>query len=81
MTRPKSAVELHDEQKAQIQALHARIEELEGMVKEYKEEVEACFTLAQRMDAAFNNLPEAFSGTPSQRLNRVVRHMFTLLFP
>jgi hypothetical protein len=81
MTRPKSAVELHDEQKATIQSLHDRIAELEGMVNKYKGEVEACFNLAQRMDAAFSNQPGAFTGTPSERLSRVMAHMFHLLYP
>ena len=38
-----------------------------------------CWDLAQRMDAMYPNLPKSFTGTPSERLNRVFDHMITLI--
>lgn len=42
----------------------------EELLKDYQEELEKCFDLAQRLDALNPELVGAFTGTPSQRIER-----------
>ena len=44
--------------------------EQEELLIAYKEEVEKCFDLAQRLDALNPELAGAFTGSPSQRIKR-----------
>jgi hypothetical protein len=44
--------------------------EQEKLLKDYQEEIEKCFQLAQRLDALNPELVGAFTGTPSQRIER-----------
>ena len=42
----------------------------EELLKSYQEEVEKCFELAQRLDALNPELVGAFTGSPSERIER-----------
>ena len=44
--------------------------EQEELIKDYQEEIEKCFQLAQRLDALNPDLAGAFTGTPSERIER-----------
>ena len=44
--------------------------EQEELLKNYQEEIEKCFQLAQRLDALNPDLAGAFTGTPSERIER-----------
>ena len=44
--------------------------EQEELIKDYQEEIEKCFQLAQRLDALNPDLAGAFTGTPSERIKR-----------
>ena len=44
--------------------------EQEELIKDYQEEIEKCFQLAQRLDALNPDLSGAFTGTPSERIKR-----------
>ncbi len=44
--------------------------EKEQLIKDYQEELEKCWELAQRLDALNPELPGAFTGTPSLRIER-----------
>mgnify|MGYP001766173824 CR=1 FL=1 len=49
-------------------------EEIE-LMDAYREEVEACFQIAQKLDANNPDLPGAFTGPPSERIKRQIQHM------
>jgi len=40
------------------------------LFESYRKEVEACFDIAQRLDAQNQTLPGAFTGVPSERIAR-----------
>ena len=44
--------------------------EQEELLKAYQEELKKCFDLAQRLDALNPDLAGAFTGTPSERIER-----------
>jgi hypothetical protein len=44
--------------------------EQEELMKAFQEELEKCFDLAQRLDALNPGLVGAFTGTPSERIER-----------
>ena len=44
--------------------------EQEELLKDYQEELEKWFDLALRLDTLNPELPGAFTGTPSQRIER-----------
>jgi hypothetical protein len=44
--------------------------EQEELIKAVQEELEKCFDLAQRLDALNPELAGAFTGSPSQRIER-----------
>jgi hypothetical protein len=44
--------------------------EQEELLKEYQKEIEKCWKLAQQLDALNPELAGAFTGTPSQRIER-----------
>ena len=44
--------------------------EQEELIKDYQEEIEKCFQLAQRLDALNPDLAGSFTGTPSERIER-----------
>jgi hypothetical protein len=44
--------------------------EQEQLLKDYQEELEKCFQLAQRLDALNPELVGAFTGSPSHRIER-----------
>ena len=44
--------------------------EQEELLKDYQKEVEKCWELAQKLDALNPELVGAFTGTPSQRIER-----------
>ena len=44
--------------------------EQEELLKNYQEEIEKCFQLAQRLDALNPDLAGAFTGSPSERIER-----------
>lgn len=45
------------------------------LMKAYQEEIEKCWNLAQRLDAENPEVPMAFTGTPSERIERQIKHM------
>lgn len=45
-------------------------EEQQELLNDYREEVEKCFEIAQKLDALNPELPCAFTGTPSERIKR-----------
>jgi hypothetical protein len=47
-----------------------KMTEQEELIKDYQEEIEKCFQLAQRLDALNPELAGAFTGTPSERIER-----------
>jgi hypothetical protein len=44
--------------------------EQEELLKEYQQEIEKCWELAQRLDALNPELVGAFTGSPSERIER-----------
>lgn len=44
--------------------------EQEKLLKDYQEEIEKCWKLAQRLDALNPELVGAFTGSPSERIER-----------
>ena len=44
--------------------------EQEELLKNYQEEIEKCFNLAQRLDALNPDPASSFTGTPSERIER-----------
>lgn len=48
-------------------------EMLQEMLEEYRVEVEACFKIAQRLDSMNPELEGAFTGTPSESINRQLK--------
>jgi hypothetical protein len=44
--------------------------EQEELLKEYQQEIEKCWELAQKLDALNPELVGAFTGSPSQRIER-----------
>lgn len=53
--------------------------ELRGMLDEHKKECEACFAIAQRLDAGNSAMPGSFTGAPSERIARQVDALTTSL--
>jgi hypothetical protein len=45
-------------------------DEQQELLKDYQEEVEKCFKIAQKLDALNPELAGAFSGNPSDRIKR-----------
>lgn len=46
------------------------IEEQQELLKDYQDEVEKCFNIAQKLDASNPELAGAFTGVPSERIER-----------
>jgi hypothetical protein len=44
--------------------------EQEELLKEYQQEIEKCWELAQKLDALNPELVGAFTGSPSERIER-----------
>jgi hypothetical protein len=44
--------------------------EQQELLNSFQEEVEKCFVIAQKLDALNPELPRAFTGTPSERIER-----------
>lgn len=49
--------------------------EEQELLNDYREEVEKCFEIAQKLDALHPELPCTFTGTPSERIKR---HLYAL---
>ena len=49
--------------------------EEQELLNDYREEVEKCFEIAQKLDALHSELPCTFTGTPSERIKR---HLYAL---
>ena len=45
-------------------------EEEQKLLNDFREEVENCHEIAQKLDALYPELPCAFTGTPSERIER-----------
>jgi hypothetical protein len=45
-------------------------DEEQQLLIDYQEEIEKCFSIAQKLDALYPKLPCAFTGTPSERIKR-----------
>lgn len=45
-------------------------EEEQELLNDYQQEVEKCFNIAQKLDAFNPELAGAFTGTPSERIER-----------
>lgn len=45
-------------------------EEQEELLKDYQEEIEKCWKLAQRLDSLYPQLHGTFTGIPSERIKR-----------
>ena len=45
-------------------------DEQQELLNSFQEEVEKCFNIAQRLDALNPELARAFTGTPSERIER-----------
>ena len=45
-------------------------DEQQELLKDYQEEVEKCWKIAQKLDALNPELIGAFTGTPSERIKR-----------
>ena len=45
-------------------------DEQQELLNSYQQEIEKCFNIAQRLDALNPELARAFTGTPSERIER-----------
>ena len=48
------------------------------MIQLYKRELEKCFILAQKLDKLNPDILGAFTGSPSERIERQMLHLYSL---
>ena len=48
--------------------------EIKELLEEYKNETERCYEIAQRLDALNPEVPDAFIGNPSERIERQLKY-------